>query len=84
MSTRLLSLDTRLALRPKEAAEALGISERKLREILPEIPHVRTGGVVLLPVESLRKWLREQASAEQGRADSAVEEVFRSISTTRK
>ena len=72
----------RLALRPKEAAKALGLSERKLRELLPELPHIRTGGVVLLPVESLRVWLREQAVTEQTRTDAVAEEVLRSISTT--
>ena len=34
-----------------EAAEALGIDERTLRQILPVLPHVRVGGVVLLPVD---------------------------------
>ena len=52
-----LHLADRLALRPKEAAEALGLSERKLREVLPQLPHVRVGGAVLLPVEALRSWL---------------------------
>src|SRR5262245_44243801 len=42
------NLSDRLALRPREAAEALGLSERKRRELLPELPHVRRGGVVLL------------------------------------
>ena len=32
-----LRLDTRLALRPAEAAQALGISVRTLRQILPEL-----------------------------------------------
>ncbi len=45
----------RLALRPKEAAEALGIGERTLRQILPELPHVRIGGAVLLPGDGLRE-----------------------------
>jgi hypothetical protein len=40
---RRLHLPDRLALRPKEAAEALGISERKLRDELNQIPHVRLG-----------------------------------------
>lgn len=73
------SLESRLALRPKEAAKALGVSERKLRELLPELPHIRIGGVVLLPVEGLRKWLREQAATERNRADAVAEEVLRSI-----
>lgn len=52
-----LRLQDRLALRPVEAAIALGISERKLRELLPRLPHVREGGVVLLPVKALERWL---------------------------
>ena len=69
----------RLALRPREAAEALGLSERKLRELLPELPHIRVGGAVLLPVEGLRAWLREQAEAEQGRVEKVAEEILRAV-----
>ena len=54
------TLASRLALRPKEAAEALGISERKLREMLPELPHIRLSGVVLLPVKQLGSWPAER------------------------
>ncbi len=62
-----LDLATRLALRPAEAAQALGIGERTLRQILPELPHVRFGGVVLLPVERLlRGRLEERAKTEHG------------------
>jgi len=76
VSTRLLSLDTRLALRPKEAAEALGLSERKLRQLLPELPTVRRGNIVLIPVEPLRKWLSEESEAEKGRVEAVVEEIL--------
>ena len=55
-----IQLADRLALRPREAAEALGISERQLRQILPELPHTRLGGCVVLPVDALREWLRER------------------------
>ena len=74
-----LRLADRLALRPKEAAEALGIGERTLRQMLPELPHVRVGGVVLLPVEGLQAWLREQAKAEQGRAQTIVDDVLQAV-----
>jgi hypothetical protein len=43
------SLADRLALRPAEVAEALGLSERTIRQILPELPHIRAGRAVLLP-----------------------------------
>ena len=66
----------RLALRPKEAAEALGISERTLRQILPDLPHVRIGGAVLLPVAQLEAWLRERAGAEGKRAAGIADEIL--------
>ena len=70
-----VDLSTRLALRPKEAAVALGVSERKLREILPELPTVRTGGVVLIPLDALREWLASRIRVEEACLDSMVEEV---------
>lgn len=84
MSTRPLPLDTRVALRPKEAAEALGISERKLRELLPELPTVRRGGIVLVPVDQLREWLRDESRAEKGRVEKAVTEILEAVHPTRK
>ena len=54
----------RLALRPPEAAAALGISERKLWEITADktsgIPHVKLGKAVLYPVAGLEAWLAER------------------------
>ena len=51
-----------LALRPREAAKALGISERLLWEHTErgEIPHIRLGRAVLYSVDSLRDWLKRQ------------------------
>ena len=65
-------LATRLALRPKEAAAVLGISERKLRQSLGRIPHVRLDGVLLFPVETLRAWLADQAHTSAGNAADAL------------
>ena len=79
MSANRLHLPGRLALRPKEAAEVLGISERKLRELMPELPVVRRGGIVLVSVEGLRAWLLEEAQAEKCRVDAIAEEVMKSI-----
>ena len=55
-----------LALRPKDAAESLGISERLLLDWTHEygVPHVRLGRVLLYPVEDLREWLRVRARVE--------------------
>ena len=52
-----------LALRPKDAAKALGIGERKLWELTNRgvIPHLRLGRAVVYPVDLLRGWLAEQA-----------------------
>jgi excisionase family DNA binding protein len=72
-------LADRLALRPKEAAEALGISERTLRQLLPELPTVRRGNIVLVPVAGLREWLREESEAERGRGDKAVAEILEAV-----
>jgi len=56
----------RLGLRPREACAALGISERKLSELISQkaIPYVRIGRMVILPVASLQQWLRDQVVTE--------------------
>jgi excisionase family DNA binding protein len=53
-----------LALRPKEAAKALGIGERKLWAMTNagELPHAHIGRAVVYPVHELKRWLSEQAS----------------------
>jgi len=69
----------RLALRVKETAAALGVSERTLRQHLLEIPHLRLGSAVVVPVDSLREWLRQQAEVEPAKVDRAVDEVLASL-----
>jgi len=56
----------RLALRPKDAALALGLSPRKLWELTAsrQIPCVRLGKAVLYSVAALETWLAEQADAQ--------------------
>jgi hypothetical protein len=73
-----LALADRLALRPAEAARALGLSERTFRVLLPRVPHLRTeeGGAVLIPVRALERWLEEQAQAEGNRADRVAGEIL--------
>lgn len=60
----------RLALRPDDAARALGIGRRKLFEITADrtsrIPHLKLGRAVVYPVRELADWLAEQAK-EAGR-----------------
>lgn len=52
-----------LAMKPREAAKALGISERLLWEWTDRgiVPHVRLGKRIVYPVDSLREWLQRQA-----------------------
>ena len=48
-----------LALRPHDAAVALGISERLLHDWTTQhgLPCVRVGGVKLYPVDMIKTWL---------------------------
>ena len=54
---------TILAMRPREAAKALGIGARKLWEITADrtsgIPHFRCGRSVLYPTRELQDWLAD-------------------------
>ena len=56
---------TPMALRPKDAARALAISERLLWEWTRNegLPHVRIGSGVLYPVDCVKRWLDERANA---------------------
>jgi excisionase family DNA binding protein len=69
VSTDLSSL---LALRPREAAKALGISPRHLWQLTKDehIPCVRVGSgrrkTVLYPVAELQAWLTRQALQAKG------------------
>ena len=53
----------RLALSPREAAAALGVSARLLWSETKRgnMPHIRIGTRVLYPVETLKDWLAAQA-----------------------
>lgn len=53
-----------LSLRPREAAEAIGVSERTLWTWTKEgiVPHVKIGGTVLYPIAELRGWLSRKAN----------------------
>jgi len=59
------SAPTPLALRPKDAAAALGIGQRKLWELSQprgSIPCVRVGVCVLYPYALLQAWLADQVA----------------------
>jgi excisionase family DNA binding protein len=67
VTSNLLPTD-RLSLRPREAARALGISERSLWTLTKanEVPHTRLGKSVLYPVDALRRWLDARANGQGG------------------
>lgn len=56
----------RLALRPMEAAKAIGVSARTLWTLTKngQIPHKRIGRTVLYSVEILKAWLREHTESK--------------------
>jgi excisionase family DNA binding protein len=60
--------ETRLALRPREAAEALGISARTLWTWTQQgrVPCKRIGKTVVYSTDALRRWLDGQAEPEGG------------------
>lgn len=59
----------RLALRPREAAESLGLCERTLRD-LPDVPRLKlNGGTVLYPVDLLAEWLRDRVRQSEAPSD---------------
>ncbi len=54
-----------LALRPKDAAKALGVGQRTLWALTQPrgpIPAVKLGVCVLYPIGELRKWLADEAA----------------------
>ena len=57
----------RLALRPREAAQALGISKRLPWTLTNQgdVPHLRLGRTVVYPVDALRKWLDQRVKELQ-------------------
>lgn len=60
----------RLALRTRDAAKALGVSERTLfswtNDPDCDIPVIRRGGAVLYPVADLAAWLSNEAKRTGG------------------
>lgn len=64
-----------LALRPDEAAQALGVCRRTLYAWTKRglIPYVRVGRAVLYPVSELRAWLRQSARRDIPRPKQKAE-----------
>ena len=55
----------KLALRPTEAAEAIGVSRSRAYALIAkgELPSVRIGNSVRVPVDALRRWIESRTSA---------------------
>lgn len=58
----------RLLLRPNEAAEAIGVGRSKVYELLAsgELPSIRIGGSVRVPVDVLREWIARRLVEDAG------------------
>ena len=74
---RRFDLASRLALRPKEAAQALGVAPKTLRKWMRELelPYARLDGVVLIPRAGLEKWIEEHLTND-GEADRLLDEIM--------
>lgn len=59
----------RLMLRPGEAAEAIGVGRSKVYELLAsgELPSIRVGSSIRVPVVELRAWIARQLGEAAGR-----------------
>ena len=67
----------RLALRPKEAAEALGVGERTLRGWMRDegLPFARVGGAVLILRKDLEHWIEQRVDTSE-RVSAIVDEIL--------
>ena len=56
----------KLLLRVEEAADAMSVGRSKAYELIRtgELPHVRIGRSVRVPVQGLEKWISERAADE--------------------
>ncbi len=71
-----VDLSTRLALTIEEAATALGVSPRHVRNHISDLPHFHLGRCVLLPVDSMRDWGQRQVAAEVADTHDVAREMF--------
>jgi excisionase family DNA binding protein len=60
-------LENRLALRVAEFAHAVGISRSKAYELIAagDVPSIRLGGSVRVPVDAMKTWIARQLAATQ-------------------
>ena len=71
----------RLALRPAEAAKALGVCLRTLRNWMRDegLPYLRVDGVVLIPRDGLGEWMTSRVENEH-RADELADDMLNDLS----
>ena len=55
----------KLLLRPAEAAEAIGIGRSKVYDLIAsgDLPSIRIGGSVRVPVDELKDWIARRVAA---------------------
>jgi excisionase family DNA binding protein len=63
----------RVALTRQEAAASIGVSvDHFERHVLPSLRVIRSGRLVLIPVEELQRWARDQAAYALGSREARV------------
>lgn len=57
----------RILYRPAEAADAIGVSRARAYELIAagQIPAIRVGSSIRVPVEALREWVNRQLAQQQ-------------------
>jgi excisionase family DNA binding protein len=62
-------MEDRLTLRPASVAETLEISRSKTYEMIArgELPSIRVGNSIRVPVAALRSWIESQTVEARGR-----------------
>jgi excisionase family DNA binding protein len=55
----------KLLLRPDEAAEAIGVGRSKIYALIAsgDLPSIRIGGSVRVPVDELKDWIAQRVAA---------------------
>jgi hypothetical protein len=77
-----LRLSERLALRTHEVAAVLGVSERTVRGMLPELPHTYFGRCLVFPTNLLREWLDDRVRTQEGQIENVSKEILKAIEAT--
>ena len=62
-------MNDRLCLRPAEVGEQIGVSRTKAYELIAsgEIPSLKVGGCIRVPVAALKMWIDEKARKAESR-----------------